>query len=53
MTMSTLARIVAVEHLGDYRLLLTFSDGLVRELIDGIVKGGVFERLNDAVSLAR
>jgi len=50
MTMSTFARIVAVEHLGDYRLLLTFSDGLVRELdFDGIVKGGVFEKLNDAV----
>ena len=30
--MSQLARIVDVEHLGDHRLRLTFSDALVREL---------------------
>jgi hypothetical protein len=48
MTMSTLARIVAVEHLGDHRLQLTFSDGLVRELdFDGMLDGGVLEKLND------
>jgi len=30
--MSQLARIVDVEHLGQHRLRLTFTDGLVREL---------------------
>jgi hypothetical protein len=46
--MSSLARIVAVEHLGDYRLRLTFSDGLVRELdFDGVLEGGVFEPLRE------
>ena len=46
--MSSLARIVAVEHLGEYRLLLTFSDGLVRELdFAGVLEGAVFETLKD------
>lgn len=46
--MSTLSRIVAVEHLGDYRLRLTFSDGLVRELdFDGVLVAGVFAPLQD------
>lgn len=46
--MSTLARIVTVEHLGDYRLRLTFSDGLVRELdFEGVFEKGVFEPLKD------
>jgi hypothetical protein len=46
--MSSLARIVAVKHLGEYRLLLTFSDGLVRELdFDGVLEGAVFEALKD------
>ncbi|HQT99616.1 MAG TPA: DUF2442 domain-containing protein [Acidimicrobiales bacterium] len=46
--MSSLARIVEVKHLGDYRLLLTFSDGLVRELdFEGVLEGPVFEELND------
>lgn len=44
--MSTLPRVVDVEHLGDFRLRLTFSDGLVRELdFDGVLVGGVFEPL--------
>jgi DUF971 family protein len=30
--MRSLARVVDVESLGDYRLRVTFSDGLVREL---------------------
>ena len=43
-----LARGVAVEHLGDYRLLLTFTDGLVRELdFAGILDGPVLDELND------
>ena len=46
--MSPLARIVEVKHLGEYRLLLTFSDGLVRELdFDGVLEGPAFEALND------
>ena len=46
--MSSLARIVAVKHLGEYRLLLTFSDGLVRELdFDGVLEGAVFDTLKD------
>jgi len=46
--MSSLARIVAVEYLGEYRLLLTFSDGLVRELdFDGALEGAVFEALKN------
>jgi hypothetical protein len=46
--MSTLSRIVSVEHLGDYRLRLTFSDGLVRELdFEGVLVAGVFESLKN------
>jgi len=41
-----LARVVAVEHLGDLRLLLTFTDGLVRELdFAGILDGPVLDEL--------
>jgi hypothetical protein len=38
-----------VKHLGAFRLRLTFSDGLVRELdFDGFFeRGGVFEPLRD------
>ncbi|MCA1691091.1 MAG: DUF2442 domain-containing protein [Acidimicrobiales bacterium] len=40
------ARVVDVEDMGDFRLRLTFSDGLVRELdFDGVLEGGVFEPL--------
>jgi hypothetical protein len=46
--MPTLVRNVAVEHLGDYRLRLTFSDGLVRELdFAGVFEKGVFGPLKD------
>ncbi len=46
--MSTSARILAVEHLGGYRLRLPFSDELVRELdFEGVLEGGVFEPLRD------
>jgi hypothetical protein len=46
--MSRPARVLDVEHLGEFRLRLTFSDGLVRELdFRGILEGGVFEPLSD------
>ena len=48
--MSQLARIVAVEHLGEHRLRLTFSDALVRELDFSEAArdwGGVLEPLRD------
>jgi len=41
-------RIADAEYLGDLRLRLTFSDGLVRELdFVGVLEGGVLEPLND------
>lgn len=37
-----------MEHLGDYRLRVTFSDGLVRDLdFAGVLTGPVFEALAD------
>jgi hypothetical protein len=46
--MSRPARIVSAEHLGELRLRLTFSDGLVRELdFAGALSAGVLEPLND------
>jgi hypothetical protein len=48
--MGQLARIVDVEHLGEHRLRLTFSDALVRELdFSEAVRdwGGVLEALRD------
>lgn len=46
--MGELARIVSAEHLGDLRLRLRFSDGLVRELdFSGALDGGVLEALKD------
>jgi uncharacterized protein DUF2442 len=46
--MSRPPRVVSVEHLGDYRLRLTFSDGLVRELdLAAFLEGSVFEPLKD------
>jgi hypothetical protein len=56
MSMSRLARVSEVEHLGEYRLRLTFSDGLVRELdfADAVGEwGGVFQPLTDPVFFAR
>jgi hypothetical protein len=52
--MPGLARVVEVEHLGDLRLRLTFSDGLVRELdFVGALGGGVLEALNDPAAFAQ
>lgn len=45
---------MAVEHLGDYRLPLTSSDGLVMELdFGGTLEGGVFEPLKDMQTFSR
>jgi len=45
---------VDVEHLGDYRLRLTFSDNLARELdFEGVLDGEVFEPLLDRAVFAR
>ena len=46
--MSRPPRIVGAEHLGELRLRLTFSDGLVRELdFAGALDTGVLEPLKD------
>jgi hypothetical protein len=48
--MTALARVREVEHLGEHRLRLTFSDGLVRELDFSDVVGdwgGVLQPLRD------
>ena len=46
--MLKLARIVAAEYLGDFRIRLTFSDGFVRELdFDGVLETGVYAPLRD------
>jgi hypothetical protein len=48
--MGRLPRVFEVEHLGEHRLRLTFSDGLVRELdFAGVIqgRGGVFEPLGE------
>jgi len=51
--MSRPARIIDVEPLGELRLRLTFSDGLVRELdLDRILHGGIFESLRDPAEFA-
>jgi hypothetical protein len=50
---STLSRIASVEHLGDFRLRLTFTDGLVRELdFEGVLVAGVFAPLKDVRTFA-
>lgn len=52
--MSRPARIVDVEHLRDFRLRLTFSDDLVRELdFEGVLDGEVFEPLWDRAVFAQ
>jgi len=55
MTMPRPARVVEVEYMGDHRLLLSFSDGLVRELdfSGALTGGGVFEPLHDPVFFAK
>jgi Protein of unknown function (DUF2442) len=47
--MGALARITAVEPLGDHRLRLTFTDGLVRDLdlANVLAEGSLFEPLRD------
>jgi hypothetical protein len=48
MEMTTLARVAEVEHLGDLRLRLTFTDGLVRELDFGdALSESFFDNLRD------
>lgn len=47
------ARVVSVEHLGGFRLLVTFTDALVRELdFEGVLTGGVFAELEDERAFA-
>ena len=47
---TALPRVVTAEPLGDLRLRLTFSDGLIRELdFEGTLRGGGVESLNDPV----
>jgi len=49
-----LKRIISVEHLGEYRLLLVFSAGEKREVdLKGEVGGGVFEPLKDVTFFSR
>ncbi len=46
--MASLPRVTQVEHLGDLRLRLTFSDGLVRELdFEDALNGILFEQLRE------
>lgn len=48
------ARVAAVEHIGAFRLRITFTDDLVRELdFDGVLQGGVFEDLEDAETFSQ
>ena len=43
-----------MEHLGGFRLRVTFTDELVRELdFDGVLTGGVFVELEDENAFAR
>jgi hypothetical protein len=51
--MESLARVVDVESLGDYRLRLRFSDGLVRELdFAGVLEGKIFEPLKNPTTFS-
>lgn len=53
MTVTAFSRVVAVEPLGDLRLRVRFSDGLVRELdFAGTLDGEVLEPLNDPTLFA-
>lgn len=46
--MASLARVAQVEPLGDLRLRLTFTDGLVRELdFEGALSGSLFDQLRE------
>jgi hypothetical protein len=51
-----LPRVTAVRHVGDYRVALSFSDGVVAEIDlrqDVVGRGGVFAPLEDAGYFAR
>jgi hypothetical protein len=51
--MGSLARVVDVESLGDYRVRVTFSDGLVRELdFAGVLEGEIFEPLKNPTTFS-
>jgi Protein of unknown function (DUF2442) len=46
--MTSLARVAQVEPLGDLRLRLTFTDGLVRELdFEDALSGSLFDQLRE------
>ena len=46
--MASLPRVAQVEHLGDLRLRLTFTDGVVRELDFGdVLSGSLFDQLRE------
>lgn len=48
------ARVVSVDHLGGFRLRVTFTDELVRELdFEGVLTGGVFVDLEDEDTFAQ
>ncbi len=48
------ARVVSAEHLGSFRLRITFTDELVRELdFEGVLTGGVFADLEDEHTFAQ
>ncbi|MDQ3640195.1 MAG: DUF2442 domain-containing protein [Actinomycetota bacterium] len=52
--MSRPARVVDVKPLGGFRVQLTFSDGLVRELdLEGLLEGKVFDSLKDPGEFSR
>lgn len=51
--MSALARITEVSHLGDRRLRVTFSDGLVRELDFTGTLDGVLASIDDDEAFGR
>lgn len=47
------ARVVAVEHLGAFRLRITFTDDLVRELdFEGVLAGAVYTELEHEATFA-
>jgi len=54
MKMTSQARVAQVEHLGDLRLRLTFTDGLVRELdFENALSEGLFDQLREPSYFSR
>lgn len=52
--MRTLARVVAAEALGELRLRVTFSDGVVRELdFDAALTGDAYQELREPAQFER